>query len=146
MIPRIPLAPIRVEWELTSKCNQHCMFCFNTEHISDQELSFAGVKKIVDELDKNHVFDVVLSGGEPFLYTEMYSLLEYLSQKKLRVNILSNGTVIPENLIQLISHHKSQFVIQLSIEGLQNTHDTIVRLKGAFERVMERIGDVPPLS
>lgn len=139
MTPRIPSAPLRVEWELTCQCNQRCLFCFNAGHASERELNYDGARKIVDELDRNNVFDVVLSGGEPFLYSEMYSLLKYISQKKLRVNILSNGTIIEENLVQLISRHKTQFTIQISIEGLMNTHDAIVRLEGAFDRVMKKI-------
>lgn len=135
---RIPSAPIHVEWELTFQCNQKCLFCFNDENTSE-ELDCDGAKRIVDELESNHVFNVVLSGGEPFLYSEIDFLLHYLSQKNLRVNILSNGTVIPRPIMQFISYHKTRFIIQLSIEGLHKTHDVIVGVKGAFNKLMEKI-------
>lgn len=137
--PRIPSAPLQVEWELTYRCNQKCLFCFNAHHNPDGELDLKDAKKIIDKLDKDHVFDLVLTGGEPFLHAEIDAILEYLSHKKIKVTILSNGTLIPENLIQLISFHKSRFALQLSIEGMKDTHDAITGLKGAYDKVMETI-------
>lgn len=139
MNPRIPLAPLQVEWEITFRCNQKCLFCFNADHKFDGELDFENIKVIIDKLDKNHVFNIALTGGEPFMHPEIDTILEYLSHKKIRVTILSNGTLIPKNLIQFISSYKSRFALQLSIEGIKDTHDHIVGLKGAYDKVMETI-------
>ncbi len=136
MIPNIPSAPLNVEWELTFRCNQKCLFCFNAGQSPGNELHINGVRRIVDELERNNVFTVTLSGGEPFLYPDIELLVDYLSKKNLRINMLSNGTMIPENLIRVFSLHK-KFTVQLSVEGLMDTHDTIVGLKGSFDKVVE---------
>lgn len=100
--PQINQAPMRVEWELTFQCNQKCLFCFNADQKSPKELNFEKIKIIIDKLEKNRVFSIVFSGGEPFLHPEIDSVIKYLSQKKFKVTILTNGTLISENLIRFI--------------------------------------------
>ena len=137
--PRVTRAPLRVEWELTFQCNQKCLFCFNADQTPHDELDFRNIKTIIDKLEENCIFSIVLSGGEPFLHPDIDSIIKYLSQKKFRVTILTNGTLISESFIRFIADYKSRFSLQFSIEGMRDTHDTLVGRKGAFDTVMEKI-------
>ncbi|MFH1036859.1 MAG: radical SAM protein, partial [Patescibacteria group bacterium] len=56
--------PQIVCWRITSKCNRKCPFCFRPDR---QELNSKKVFKIVDDLAKNGVKGLGITGGEPLL-------------------------------------------------------------------------------
>jgi len=79
---------------------------------------------------------VVLSGGEPLLYSNLFELAELLKQREIRVSILSTGQRL-EELSEKVAIHTSDTI--LSLDGPENVHDRIRCLKGAFLRLTRGI-------
>lgn len=62
-------------WDITSKCNEHCLFCYRD--INAKETSFEKNKKILENLISTGVGKISFVGGEPLLYKNLFELVEY---------------------------------------------------------------------
>lgn len=95
---RLLSAPIYVQWEVVSNCNYNCVHCYNYWR-SDKKVSkdFGSYGLIVDELIKNKVFSVTITGGEPLLVFD--SILPYLYNLReagIRISLNSNMALFNE--------------------------------------------------
>lgn len=128
--------------ELTYKCNLKCIHCYNEkDNKKNEELTFPAIKKIIDEAHKLGMFNVVLSGGEATLSNEFYQIAKYIREKKLSLEIYTNGQVLYENeklledLIKLYPHRVSLSLYSLNEE----IHEKITGVKGSFKKTINVI-------
>ncbi len=66
------------------------------------------------------ILDVSLTGGEAFIRSDLFQLIDGIIENKMRYNILSNGTLINEKIIEEFSvgkRKKRLDYIQISIDG-----------------------------
>lgn len=127
-------APINVFLELTNKCNLNCRHCFNGEIRDEKILTIETWKRIIDQLVDMKVFFVKITGGEPFLYPQLFELLHYLDSKQLNYIIYTNGLKIKNN-IEKIKNLKHLLMLRVSLEGTKEYNDYI-RGKGNFDKVI----------
>ncbi len=87
---RIPRA---ATFELSYGCNLACRHCFNPTHrASPRELSKSEVFRIVDEIAALGVFELCLTGGEPFLRPDFCDVVERARSLGLVVTMNTNAT------------------------------------------------------
>jgi SynChlorMet cassette radical SAM/SPASM protein ScmE len=80
--------------------------------------------------------DVVLAGGEPFVREDLPELLEGIVRNRMRFALLSNGTLITDEIAATIAASRHCNYVQVSMDGSgPETHDAC-RGKGAFEAVL----------
>jgi radical SAM protein with 4Fe4S-binding SPASM domain len=86
------LVPLFVQLELTEGCNHRCGYCSNFfSNIRSKSLSVKDAKIVLDELLKNEVFSVVLTGGEPFINKKTLDYtLDRLSEEPIEVFVNTN--------------------------------------------------------
>lgn len=146
-----------VNINISSKCNLSCIYCFaeeGTYEDSYKDMSLNTLKKILDNLTQERhdstPVNVVLFGGEPLLrmdlveYTIQYSkAIRETSKTNLIVDIFTNGTLIDENLINLIKDD-SCIRLLVSIDGTPETTDCNRRAKNG-KKVSEIIKGKMPL-
>lgn len=129
-------------WEITLKCNLKCIHCGSSAGINRKdELSFAEIKNVVNDLKKIKFKRVSLIGGEPFLRSDWYEIAKLIKNAGLGITYVSNGYLFPENkeLVEKVITTAPQ-TIGFSLDGgLPETHDKIRGLKGSFKRVLESI-------
>lgn len=88
-------------------CNEKCRCCpLVNKNGREKLIPLERLLKEVDQMEYYGVTDVTLSGGEPTLHPDIFSLIEYLHNKKMGVHILSNGerfsdTAFSDELIKL---------------------------------------------
>lgn len=92
-------APLDVQIELTEKCNQKCLHCYNywrySEGIGKNELNTQDFLLIVKKLATVGINSVTLTGGEPFLRPDLlFSILKYCNGNNIKASINSNATLI----------------------------------------------------
>lgn len=82
---------------VTTRCNLNCAGCYSRSDRCNEvkeRLDFNSLRKIIDNLAAANVSLVTISGGEPFLRTDILDILKYLkSEKKMKkVTCITNGT------------------------------------------------------
>jgi organic radical activating enzyme len=87
---------------VTMKCSLRCKDCANLMQYfskpahSDFELMTRSLEKIFTVVD--HVFEVRVLGGEPFMYGDLHRYIEFIKQYSAKYDMLltlTNGTIIP---------------------------------------------------
>ena len=80
------LAPlVRVNWGLFNRCPLTCRGCYNI--FNDATLSLEQCKRVVDKLVKANVQELILSGGDPLLWTHIVEFCEYAKNQGLLIGI-----------------------------------------------------------
>jgi SynChlorMet cassette radical SAM/SPASM protein ScmE len=82
---------------------------------------------------------VTLSGGEPFIREDLRDLLDAVVRNRMRFNLLSNGTLITDEIAAYIASTRRCRSIQVSIDGsIPTTHDAF-RGEGSFAQALEGV-------
>lgn len=95
--------PKRVIVEITDKCNFRCKHCFANKN--DLELSVQSWKRIFDNICKEKIQSITITGGEPLLYKDLFILLKQLHLRKTLLTLDTNASLINENNIKLIEKY-----------------------------------------
>jgi radical SAM protein with 4Fe4S-binding SPASM domain len=136
---RILSAPLFVIWEITGLCNLRCEHCLSSagEPLPD-ELSTEEAMKLLDYLEAMKVFNINLSGGEPLMRPDIFDIIDYASRKKFSIDLLTNGVLVTEKVLNRLED-SSIFNVQVSIDGIEETHDRFRGRKGTYERAINAI-------
>lgn len=130
----VPLERLHVE--LTMQCNERCIHCYlpNKTKNEGATLSLAGFCRIVDDFVALGGDTIELSGGEPMTVPEFMTMVEYCSGKGLNVYVLSNLTLLDDNMIAKLKAYKvSGF--QVSVYSLNpSVHDGITKYRGSLSK------------
>lgn len=127
-----------VDLNITTRCNLRCSYCSHFTSKSDikKDLSTEEWLTFLKELNDNAVLEVCLSGGEPFIREDIRELIDGVVKNRMRFSMLSNGTLLDDDILGYIKTTKRCNSIQVSIDGpASDTHD-IFRGKGSFERAI----------
>lgn len=131
-------SPKGVDLNITTRCNLRCSYCshFSSKGDIKKDLSTEEWLLFFKELSENSVLNVCLSGGEPLMREDFKELVDGVVKNRMRFSMLSNGTLMTDDILEYIKSTKRCDSIQVSIDGPgPDTHD-IFRGKGTFERAM----------
>ena len=134
-----------LQFHITGHCNLRCKHCYRTE--GDVEtLTYEDIINVIEQFillckkyndlhgikKRGHIN---LTGGEPFFRKDIKEIIKYLGEhrSKITYGLLSNGSFINEDIIELLKKTEVSFV-QLSIDGDKKTHDDL-RASGDYVRV-----------
>ncbi|MCX7991931.1 MAG: radical SAM protein [Proteobacteria bacterium] len=135
ILEKPPLPSLRyLEIQLTAKCNLRCRHCYQDEK-NDFELPIDNLKKVLDEFVKFQGLRILLSGGEPLLYSRFKELNDYLKRYPAYVVLITNGLLLNE---MPLSYIKNVDEIQISIDGMKEGHNYL-RGDGTFEKVIRAV-------
>jgi radical SAM protein with 4Fe4S-binding SPASM domain len=125
---------------ITEQCNLRCRHCYQQERRPD-DMSLSEITSVVDEIsdmlkaweEMHHLsfsssFNV--TGGEPFLRRDFFSILQKLKHNGFDTFVLSNGTLIDRDKAEALADLAVKGV-QVSMEGPEKVHDSI-RGAGSF--------------
>lgn len=130
-------APVKVCWNLTSRCNLQCKFCYGPQNIK-QELTTTQAKQILDKLKKAGVKRIVLSGGEPLLRKDIYKIIRHAHSLGFAVSLATNGLLLNEAFLDKVKKHLS--LIELTIDGPDNNTEKAMRgNEQIFTNLMQKI-------
>jgi GTP 3',8-cyclase len=120
---------------VTDVCNIRCQYCMPDEQVAflpkDRHLSFTQIAQFVAAVAPLGVNDVRITGGEPLVRPELWSLVELLNRipEVDEIGLTTNGTLLAEQLPQLVQ------------AGLQRVNVSLDTLSEAtFKRLSRRDG------
>lgn len=139
-----------IQWHLTERCNLRCSHCYQTGKSSD-ELTFSEIRETAgeasdmlrawaDAYEIEFSPSVSVTGGEPFLRQDIFSVLEELGNRGFDLYLLSNGTLIDGEKAGRLSDLGVKGV-QISIEGPEEIHEKI-RGKGSFSSSLRGVSNL----
>ena len=138
---RIMNSPKSVEIDITSRCNLRCAYCSHFSSAGDVDVDLPVGEWLVffEELGRAAVMEVTLCGGEPFIRKDLKELLAGIVKNRMRFGILSNGTLITDEIASYIASTRRCNSVQVSIDGSgPSTHDAC-RGDGNFRRAIAGI-------
>ena len=133
--------PRSLDLAITHHCNLRCKYCsyFTSAGDVPQDLPGEAWTEFFQELNACAVMEVCLSGGEPFSRRDLRELIEAIIRNRMRFLILSNGTLITDEMASFLASTRRCSGIQVSIDGsIPTTHDAC-RGEGNFLKAIEGI-------
>ncbi len=125
--------------EITSKCNERCVHCYIPHEKKTDEISPDLFHDIIMQCKAMNVLHITISGGEPLLHKKFCDFLKLCRQHNFSVNILSNLTLLDENILQELKANPL-LGVQTSLYAMHSTiHDEITQLRGSFEKTKNAI-------
>lgn len=124
---------------LTSDCNLRCRHCFlSAGYIEKQIVDIDRIKAFITEFtDKFGETEIVLSGGEPLIYSGLYDLVSFCKELKHKTVLFTNGLLINPNNIHFLAEHIDE--IQISMEGISLEKFELIRGNGTYTRLLESL-------
>lgn len=137
---KILSAPERVTLNITNRCNLACRYCaVSSTRNSPGELSLEEWRAVIEELARIKVFQVLISGGEPFMRTDFLDILKCLARYPMRIAVNTNGTCCSEEILAHLAEGGRLNHVQVSLDGPNaRVHDRL-RGPGSFERLCRGI-------
>jgi radical SAM protein with 4Fe4S-binding SPASM domain len=85
-----------------------------------------------------------LTGGEPLMKPELFSLLNDLDQQPIveELGIITNGLSIDQELMSRLSEFSKLKKMKISLDGGNSETNDTIRSKGAFDKVMGNISSI----
>ena len=136
LLPRI--------WIYTNyDCNLSCSYCVAESYVGADRrgLDALQVFRIIDEAKEIGFRELFLTGGEPFILHDIFSMIEYGLERLEHVTVLSNGILLKgKRLAQLEAlPHRERLTIQISLDGsCADIHDRY-RGVGSWQKAIEAI-------
>jgi len=132
-----------VAWEITRSCNLFCAHCRASADNNKYsgELTTGECYRLIDQILEIGRPIMILTGGEPLVRKDVFSIAKYAVNKGLRVVIGTNGTLITEEIAsQMKDIPISRIGISLDFPTA-SLQDGFRGKAGAFEAVMQGIAN-----
>ena len=113
---------------VTYRCNARCNMCnrYKKPSLPEEKISLDTIKKLPPMYFTN------ITGGEPFIRTDLKDIVRELYKKSDRIVISTNG-FFTDRILDLCKEFP-QIGIRISIEGLEETNNKIRGLEDGFNR------------
>lgn len=123
---------------LTNKCNMRCPHCYmSAGEANDNELTTNEVFNVLEAYKKNGGVDVKLTGGEITLRNDLFEIVKFGAGLGLKMELLTNGILWTEEYVKRISPYIT--VVQISVDGYNETENAKIRGKGNFRKALDAI-------
>jgi radical SAM protein with 4Fe4S-binding SPASM domain len=126
--------------ETTSICNLACSFCPPT-HRQAQFIKIEDFRKILDDIKPHTDYIYFHVKGEPLLHPKIDQLLDISQEKGFKVNITTNGTLLPKTRHKLLGKpalRQMNFSLH-SFDGHEGSTDREGYLRNVLSFVREAV-------
>lgn len=136
--------PLHGTFELTARCNFNCNMCY--VHLTEEQISNIGREltngewlEIARQAREAGMLYLTLTGGEVFVRPGFKELYIELSKMGFLIQILSNGYMIDENVMEWLREYPP-YSIRFTLYGATNeTYEAVCGIKNGFDRVSHAI-------
>jgi MoaA/NifB/PqqE/SkfB family radical SAM enzyme len=126
-----------------NRCNCRCVMCDIWRIRQIRQIETADLLPHVDSLRSLGTRWVALSGGEALLHDDLRGLMELLRAEGIRISLLTTGLLLADHAA-LIAELVDDVIV--SLDGPRDTHNSIRRVKDAYERMAQGIAALRALK
>ncbi len=141
-------SPISIQVELTEACNNKCQHCYNFFRYgksNSKPLNMKGSYWIADNIIRNEVFHVTLTGGEPLLIgtKNLADLIAHYQKGEVLVSLNTNFSLLDDYLADFLAENEVDVLTSIphynenkfnQIVSSQNYKATINSIRNFTER------------
>lgn len=138
-LTRVPILLLNVH----EHCNCRCVMCDIWQRKNGKELDLANFARHRESLLQLGVRNVVLTGGEPLLHRNFVMLCDFLKECNIIVTLLTTGLLISKSAA-VIARCVDEVIV--SLDGPEDVHDQVRRVKGAYRLIGDGISAVKQIS
>lgn len=133
--------PLQATIEVTDKCNLRCQHCYLEASCKKSDLlSWKQISNLMDTLKENHVLSIELTGGELFVHPNAADIIKKACQDFAQIAILTNGTILPPKILDILVAHKNKIIISVSIDSTdEKIHDKFRGVSGSFKKTCKNV-------
>ncbi|MFW5958029.1 MAG: radical SAM protein [Desulfosalsimonas sp.] len=122
-----------LELHLLHRCNLRCRHCYLGSP-TEKEMALEDAVAVARQFAENGGLRLLISGGEPLLYSNLEAFLDQTSGLGIRRILFTNGTLItPENIGRVKAEE-----ICFSMDGMRFGHEAL-RGKGTFDPLIRGV-------
>ena len=133
--------PLNGTFELSPVCNFSCRMCYIRKTQKEVQknpraiMTLEDWRRIAKEARNAGMLELLLTGGEPLLWPDFWTLYEELTEMGFLISINTNGSLINENAI-LRFQKRSPQKINITLYGASDkTYQRLCGVSGMFEKV-----------
>jgi MoaA/NifB/PqqE/SkfB family radical SAM enzyme len=149
-INKVFILPMNYTYSFTSICDSKCKTC-NIWMKNEKELTTKEWEKIIKLIGKSPYW-ITITGGNQFLRKDFNEIMEYIIKynKPKIINIPISGTLPNlvlkkiKTLLIIINKYdkKTKLILNISIDGIEKSHDKIRGVKNSFKNSIKLIEDL----
>lgn len=122
------------QWHITEACDQRCKHCYIYalgSHAKFQEMAVEDMSTVIQNCQTfckkaGRLPYFYITGGDPILHPQFWTLAELLKERDLPFAILGNPFHLTDEICERLRAYGCR-KYQLSLDGLRETHDRIRR-------------------
>jgi radical SAM protein with 4Fe4S-binding SPASM domain len=131
--------PVYVVWEITLRCDHACAHCGSRAGpVRDDELTTEELLDVAAALVRLGTREVTLIGGEAYLRSDVYELVEYLATRGVRMTMQTGGRGLTAERAKRLRDAGLQ-AIGVSLDGSAAVHDTLRASVGSHDAALRAI-------
>jgi radical SAM protein with 4Fe4S-binding SPASM domain len=127
-----------LDLHVSNQCNLKCIHCcFNSGRHPMSELPTDKILDLLHEADSLGAQEIHVTGGEPFLRPDIFTILEAAQAKGINVRIQTNGTLLNQEILlrlKALGIHE----LMISLDGPEPVNDTI-RGRGTYQKAWKAL-------
>jgi MoaA/NifB/PqqE/SkfB family radical SAM enzyme len=132
-----------VDIYISSLCNRRCTYCFLSPEFfeSGSRMTLDRFAGIVDWSRRRGVGEITLLGGEPSLHPDFADMVRLVSERGLKVRVVTNGARRFQRLLaDKVIDPGNLSRVAVSLDSLDETVQDEFRGRGAYRDAMNTIG------
>ena len=129
--------PLVLMLEPTHLCNLACSGCGRIREYIDSIREMMSLEDCLQSVDACPAPVVTITGGEPFLYPQLFQLIEGVLERGKHIYLCTNALLLEKSLNNMRPH--PNLTLNVHLDGLEETHDRILERKGTFRTALDGI-------
>lgn len=129
--------PLVLMLEPTHLCNLACSGCGRIREYAETIREMMSLEECLKSVDECPAPVVTITGGEPFLYPQVFELIEGVLGRGKHIYFCTNALLLEKGLDSMRPH--SNFTLNVHLDGMEETHDRILERKGTFKTAIAGI-------
>lgn len=138
------IVPYKIVVELTTQCNSKCVTCdiWKIKKEDQQKINIEHFENFLKKMDR-HLLWLALTGGEITGYNQFPEIVNLIKIHcpKLRILTFTTNGLLPQRILDFALLMKNEIncdmFITISLDGDEETHDSIRGIKGNYAKCME---------